>query len=68
MKNNYEQFKLTKEEIEKRGLTQEMLSVFPKSSEVPEGFITLERAIEYINNLAKTDPTWKWLLEQSVRK
>ena len=68
MKNNYEQFKLTKEEIEKRGLTQEMLSVFPKSSEIPEGFMRFDEAIEYINNLVKTDPLWQSILKQSVCK
>lgn len=62
------QFKLTQEDLEKMGITQEMLQVFPKSSEIPEGFMRFDEAIEYINNLAKTDPLWQSILKQSARK
>ncbi|AXC41618.1 hypothetical protein [Escherichia phage Es2] len=62
------QFKLTQEDLEKMGITQEMLQVFPKSSEIPEGFMRFDEAIEHINNLVKTDPLWREVFEQSVRK
>lgn len=62
------QFKLTQEDLEKMGITQEMLQVFPKSSEIPEGFMGFDEAIEHINNLVKTDPLWREVFEQSVRK
>ncbi|HFZ8394646.1 TPA: hypothetical protein ACIPBC_001566 [Salmonella enterica subsp. enterica serovar Saintpaul] len=62
------QFKLTQEDLEKMGITQEMLQVFPKSSEIPEGFMRIDEAIEHINNLVKTDPLWREVFEQSVRK
>ncbi|WWD11572.1 hypothetical protein CPL00146S_CDS0197 [Escherichia phage SmurfNell] len=61
-------FEITQEELEKMGITQEMLQVFPKSSEIPEGFMRFDEAIEYINNLVKTDPLWQSILKQSVRK
>ena len=62
------QFKVTQEDLEKMGITQEMLQVFPKSSEIPEGFMRFDEAIEHINNLVKTDPLWREVFEQSVRK
>lgn len=62
------QFKLTQEDLKKMGITQEMLQVFPKSSEIPEGFMRFDEAIEHINNLVKTEPLWREVFEQSVRK
>lgn len=62
------QFKLTQEDLEKMGITQEMLQVFPKSSEIPEDYMRFDEAVEYINNLVKTDPLWREVLERSVRK
>lgn len=62
------QFKITQEKLEKMGITQKMLQVFPKSSEIPEGFMRFDEAIEYINNLVKTDPTWQSVLKQLAHK
>ncbi|EDA1230647.1 hypothetical protein NVD85_004388 [Salmonella enterica] len=62
------EFEITQEELEKMGITQEMLQVLPESSEIPEGFMRFDEAIEYINNLVKTDPLWQSILKQSVRK
>lgn len=62
------EFEITQEELEKMGITQGMLQVFPKSSEIPEGFMRFDEAIEHINNLVKTDPLWREVFEQSVRK
>lgn len=62
------QFSIAQEELEKMGITQEMLQVFPKSSEIPGGFMAFDDAIEYVNNLVKTDPLWQSVLKQSTRK
>ena len=62
------QFKLTQEDLERMGITQEMLQVFPKSSEIPEGFMSIEEATKYVNNLVKTDPLWREVFGPLVRK
>lgn len=55
-----EELRITREDLEKLGITEEMLQpILTDPSEIPGSYMKFDEAVEWFNELVKTSPLWR---------